>query len=91
MVLLVGTTIDNRRINVPNILACVASTDYLVKNGFQLINKPIVAAGQFMSVNEKWDATAKLSLYNIPLIIKLNYDTKNKWNIELGKLFLLSF
>ena len=81
-------TNDNRRNNVPNIPACVSSTNCLVKNGFQLINKPMVAVGQFMSVNEKWDATSKLSLYNIPLIIKLNHDTKNKFNIQLGKLFV---
>jgi RNA recognition motif-containing protein len=81
-------TNDNRINNVSSEPACSGSNNYLVKNGFQLINKPIVIVGQFMSANEKWDATAKLSSYNIPLIIKLNHATKNKWNIELGIVLL---
>ena len=31
--------------------------------------------------------TSKISSFNIPLIIQKNYDTKNRFNIELGKCF----
>jgi hypothetical protein len=54
-----------------------------------LFNKPVVAGTQFPSVDIKWNFIAKLSSYDIPLIIKLNHNTKNRLNIELGIYFYL--
>jgi hypothetical protein len=57
---------------------------YLVNSNFTLFNKPQVSGTQFPSVDSKWDFCAKLSLYNIPLIIEINHSTKNRLNIEFG-------
>jgi len=62
---------------------------HLVSRGFLLIDKPFVQLTQFPSVSEKWDATSKMSSFNIPLIIQKNYDTKNRFNIELGMFFIV--
>jgi len=61
-----------------------ANVSYLVNSNFTLFNKPQVSGTQFPSVDSKWDFCAKLSLYNIPLIIEINHSTKNRLNIEFG-------